>query len=451
MQQGAEIIRDETQARVVAWLERNLGGRVVRIEPQARWRPVWFADVERDGQTLELCVRGERGDAQIGFSLDHEMRFQKVLEAHGIPVAHVYGWCDDPRAYVMDRVAGQNDFRGTSDAERRAVMDDYVDILARIHALPVEPFAEAGILRAERPEASAVVGMQCYERAYRKRKKRPDPFLEFCLAWLKRNPLDNRGREAPVVWDSGQFHHQGGRVCAVLDLEIGHVGDPMMDLAGFRMRDTVIGYGEFPRLYERYAERTAEPVDMAAIQHHHLSFTLTNQLAFHAALADPASHSDFMTNLQWCSETNLFAIEALAELLDVELETVALPAPRASPVAIAHAHLVRSLRHLEAGDDYAQHQVRTLFRLARHLARFDEIGDSTTEADLDDLHALLGRRPASWQEGDAALEAFVLADDGCHDLELLQLFHRRLLRLKMLLGPEGSAMARHLPIQRFET
>ena len=60
------------------------------------------------------------------------------------------------------------------------------------------------------------------------------------------------------MWDSGQFHHAGGRVLAVLDLELGHLGDPMMDLAGWRMRDTIVGYGDFPELYDRYAELTGD-------------------------------------------------------------------------------------------------------------------------------------------------------------------------------------------------
>ena len=43
----------------------------------------------------------------------------------------------------------------------------------------------------------------------------------------------------------------------------------------------------------------------------------------------------------------------------------------------------------------------------------------------------------------------MLADDGTHDVELLQLFHRRYLRYKLLVGPAGSAMATHHPIQKF--
>lgn len=443
--------RDSDEGRIQAWIEQHVGGQVESVVRQNRWRPVWFAEVDRDGEHLSLCVRGDRTDAQFGFTLEHEMRFQRLLHEHGIPAAKVYGWCDDPKAYVMDRVSGSNDFGEAPLEERRRVMDHYVEILADIHRLPVEPFAREGIIRADTPAGAAAIGMQTYEAAYRASKKQPDPFLEFCLAWLARNPLDNKGRETPIVWDSGQFHQRDGRIVAVLDLELGHLGDPMMDLAGLRMRDSIIGYGDFNDMYARYAEITGQPVDIRAIQHHHFCFTLTNQLAFHAALAEPPAESDFMTNMQWCSETNLYAVEALAEIMGIPLEEVEMPEPRSpSPAAIGHMHLVRSLRNLEAGSDFAQHQVRIAFRLARHLERSDEIGDEIVARNLDDLEPLLGRRPATWQEGDVELEAFVNVDDGRHDAELVQLFHRRLQRYRALLGPAGSAMARHNPIQRFD-
>jgi hypothetical protein len=142
-------------------------------------------------------------------------------------------------------------------------------------------------------------------------------------------------------------------------------------------------------------------------------------------------------------------MEALAEILDIELEAVPIPAKRTSRAAVGHAHLVDWLRHFEAPDAYTQHQFRTFFRLARHLARNDEIGEAVEAANLDDLAPLLGTRPETWQEGDAALERFVLDDDGRHDAELVRLFHRRCWRYLMLCGPEGSAIARHNPIPDF--
>ena len=446
----SEGAQEERTAKVVRWLERNLGGKVVEIDPQARWRPVWFVTVDRGaGAPLQLCVRGDRIDARHGFPLEHEMRLQEQLGRAGIPVARVWGWCDDPRAYVMDRVAGVEHFRETPDHERDAVMRHYMEILADIHRLDLRPFVDAGILRAESPAASGRLGMKIYEDAYRAVKQRPDPFLEFCLAWLRRNPLGGPLRESVIVWDSGQLMHRNGRVEAVIDLEIGHIGDPMMDLAGFRMRTSVLNFGDFEELYAHYERALGEPIDRRAIQYYHFCFTLSNQLAFHAALAAPPRGSDFMTNMQWCAETNIYAMEALAEILGLTLDEVPVPEPRVSSAAVGHAHLVDWLRSYEAPDDYTQHQFRIFFRLARHLARADEIGAAVEEANLDDLAPLLGARPATWQEGDAALERFVLADDGRHDEALVRLFHRRTCRYLMLCGPAGSAIARHNPIPEF--
>ena len=441
---------DET-SKITAWLESNLRGTVVRIARQARWRPVWFADLEREDERLELCVRGDRTDMRLIFPLDHEMRFQSLLHGHGIPAAKVHGWIDDPCAYVMDRVPGREDFDGLTDAQKCAVVDDYVQILARMHRLDINPFVQAGIARAARPEDSGRIGLRRYEEMFRAAKQHPEPLMEFCLGWLRRHPPDSRGREAPIVWDSGQFHHQHGRITAVLDLELAHIGDPMMDLAGWRIRDTVLGYGDFTSLYRKYAELTGVPVDLDAIRIYLIAFTLTNQLAFAAALRNPPPESDLMMNLRWCGETNLFATEALAEYLDIELPTVDMPAPRGSRAAPGYGQLAGSLRQLETDDEFLRYRARMAFRLSRYLQRHDEIGAVVAESDLDDLHQLLGKRPPTWQDGETELERFVLADadQGRHDEALIQLLHRRNLRAQMLLGPPGSAMTRHIPMQRF--
>ena len=180
---------------------------------------------------------------------------------------------------------------------------------------------------------------------------------------------------------------------------------------------------------------------------------MTNQLPLGAALREPAPESDLMTNLQWCCETNLFATEALAEILDVELPTVEMPdaaASRGRPRRIEH--LVREPAHgrRPTTSTCATSSARCSASRATSPA-MDEIGDAVSRADLDDLHQLLGHRPESWLEGEAELERFVLADadTGRHDEQLVALFHKRNLRAQMLLGPAGSAMARHLPIQMF--
>ncbi|MGE3327678.1 MAG: phosphotransferase family protein [Acidimicrobiia bacterium] len=455
---------------VVQWLEANVGGTVSAIRPQARWRPMWYVDLERDGENVELVVRSERPDVNV-FPLDHEMRLHRTLNEQGIPIPKVHGWMDRPRAYVMDRVEGRPDFDGVSLSDRDAVVDDYLQVLVRMHSLDVTPFVEAGIVRAERPEDQGLVEINQLEQVYRQHKNRPNPFAEFGISWVRRHRPITSGRQSAVVWDSGQFMHCDGRLVSIIDVELGHISDPMVDLAGWRQRESVLRCGDFNALYARYGELSGEAVDMRSIQLFHIASTLWNELPFAHTFRHPQPGVDYMTNLQWANETNLYFTEGVYEYLDLEPPTVEVPEPTVRQVSGAHHHLVRTLRelehtrHAEMGDDgtgdfvhgdrrdVLGYKLRTTFRLARHLERYMEIGDAVERADLDDLAPVLGHRPDNWLEGEAQLEQFVIADakTGEHDLALLDLFHKRLTRAQMLNGPLGSAMARHNPIQMFRS
>src|SRR5258708_39913012 len=70
---------DDGTEQVSVWLRENLGGTVARIGRRPRWRSVWFADVERDGELLELCVRGDCTDMPLIFPLDPDMRLPAVM------------------------------------------------------------------------------------------------------------------------------------------------------------------------------------------------------------------------------------------------------------------------------------------------------------------------------------------------------------------------------------
>ena len=424
------------------WIEQRLGGRVVSIERQPRWRPIWFADVERDGERLALCVRGQRLDGTTPWSHRHEMILLTELGRAGLPVPRVHGWIDDERGFVMDRIPGEPDLVDCSAAERSSVLDDWLRNLVRLHRLDVAPFAAAGITRARAPKEAGRVGLARMEAAYRAGKLGPDPLVEFALGWLRRNPLDNRGREAVVSWDSGQFHHLDGRLTGLLDLEMGHIGDPLMDLAGLPGREIFLGFGDLGAVCRRYEELGGYAVDLDAVEYYAIAFLLTVPLMFHHSLRRPTPLADYAVNFRWCALAGRWICEFLARRLGLELPPPP-PEPgdaeverfRASP----HAHLVTALEDLSRGEpDFAQYRRAASHRLALHLQRTDAIGDAVSRADLDELEPLLGERPASWNAGEAALERFVLADRGDRDPELLALLYRRQCRQEQLLGPTGA-------------
>jgi aminoglycoside phosphotransferase (APT) family kinase protein len=444
-----------TIGQAAEMVARQTGGSVVHIARQLRWRPTWFVDVERDGEVIPLVLRGDRTDSEA-FPLRHEYTFHRLMEERGFAVPGLIGYVETPGfidAFLMKRVAGKPQFEGVSDADRDQVVDEYLQQLARLHAVDPAPFIDAGIMHPAPGEDAAMVGHRHMERNYRQRKNHVDPFAEFCLGWHKRHLPSRNLPPVPCVWDSGQFHHENGHLVAIIDLEFGHVGDPLGDLTIWRMRDTLIPFGDMGKIYGRYEQLTGQPVDLETVKRHHFAACMGNQLQFGAAVAHPDANTDLMTFMQWNSETNLMATDFLGEYLGIDLPDVEVPTVRNSRDDVTFRQLVSSLSSVRVDDAEVQHQLRLAFRMARHLHRRSEIGLALDAADIDDVHGLLGgRRPADWHDAEVELELFVMADAavGRHDEAITIMFHRRNMRTHMALGPAGSSMTRHYQTQRFD-
>ena len=101
------------------------------------------------------------------------MTFQDLLHQGGVPVPKIYGWIDELGAFVSEAVPGRPDFANLTEEQRDATVDDYVEALANIHSLPIEPFVEAGIMRASSPDRAALVGMDRFEELYRSQRDFP--------------------------------------------------------------------------------------------------------------------------------------------------------------------------------------------------------------------------------------------------------------------------------------
>jgi hypothetical protein len=99
------------------------------------------------------------------------------------------------------------------------------------------------------------------------------------------------------------------------------------------------------------------------------------------------------------------------------------------------------------GDEFAGWRTRCDYRLARHLQRLDEIGEAVDAADVEDVATMLGRRVTDRAEADAALLDLIDGAGPEHDRALFDLCARRLQRWHLTLGPAGSLVVRHPPLQ----
>ena len=138
---------DASAAKIAAWIEQNLAGRLLSIERQARWRPAWFVEAQMPEGRLSLYVRGRREQSELLFyPLAHEAEVLRVLGAAGIPVPKIYGLCKDPEAIVMQRLPGRPVLATADTPEQAAgILLEFMDILARMHSVPPERFRGAGL------------------------------------------------------------------------------------------------------------------------------------------------------------------------------------------------------------------------------------------------------------------------------------------------------------------
>jgi aminoglycoside phosphotransferase (APT) family kinase protein len=437
---------DATWQRAFDWVEARLSGRIVAAERQARWRPAWFLELERDGEVLPLYFRGARPEAEHGVAqLRRECTCLELLERHGLPVPHVHGFCPEPEGIVMDRAPGRCNLATADDeAERVAVRSHYMELLARVHALPSDDFEAAGMQRPADAPALARGDLDAWVAGYRAAQQRPEPAIEFTLDWLARNTPTGRRRVAPLLGDAGQFLFEGGRVTALIDVELATLGDPAADLGALLSRDLSEPLGDLEHAVCHYERASGEPVDRAVIHYHAVRFGLITPLATAAVVARPPAVADYVQYLGWYLVYSRCPLEVVAHLEGVEIPPPDLPdeeGPDPSPYAVAHAALGDRLQAFEGRDAFETYRVAALAGLAAYLRRCDRFGRALEADDLAEAAALLGRRPADWRERDRELAALVAASRGEQDAALIRYLVRRLQRQEFLLGPALGELA----------
>jgi aminoglycoside phosphotransferase (APT) family kinase protein len=419
-------------ARAFAEVERLVGGQIVHAEKQARWRPAFFLDVDCAGERKAIYLRGDRGEMQHGvYGLDHEYRVLCALEAEGIPVPHIYGFLADPLAIVMARAPGRvNLATAKDDAERTAVLDHWIDVLATLHRLPLARFEALGIERPQRPEQLGLGDFPRWEKSWRDRKSRPDPRIEWVIRWLHRNVPKHRSRPAMLQGDAGQFLFESGRVTAMIDLELAYIGDPLADLAGMLNRDLSEPMGDLNRGFHRYARLMGEPLDVKTVWYHTARFGICTPIACAPLLATPPPQFNYPVYLGWDIVYGRIALEAIARFSGITLREPELPEPTPSRHAPGFDQLLTTLA--AAGRSY---EVDTAYRIAQWARELDARGPGMEQDDADEVARLTGSRASPGLEADRALEAFVLGAGAERDEQILQLLYRRTKRQQALMQP----------------
>jgi aminoglycoside phosphotransferase (APT) family kinase protein len=252
--QSGDATTDRMADRLAAFVAREHGiaRDAVQIRGLARLaggasRELWSLQaVLADGtkcapRVLDLVLRRDP-PGRIGES-DRALEFRLLRAAAraGVPVPAVL-WCDPAGEvlgspfFVMERVAGETlPRRLLRDAEfataRRVMTAELGRILARIHRIDPNDPDLAGLPVTPPDVSPARLDVERSAERARGLALEPHPVLELAERWLQER-VPSGGRRTVVHGDyrigNVMFGPEGTR--AILDWELGHVGDPLEDL-----------------------------------------------------------------------------------------------------------------------------------------------------------------------------------------------------------------------------
>ena len=173
-------------------------------------------------------------------AVEREYRVLAALAATDVPVARVYGLCEDEgvigRAfYIMDCVEGRVlwdlSLPGFSSAERAATYDEMNRVIAALHTVDV---ASVGLQDFGRPGNYFARQISRWSKQYQLSETEKVTEMDRLIAWLPEHVPP--GDETTIVHgdyrlDNMIFHPSEPRVLAVLDWELSTLGHPLADFS----------------------------------------------------------------------------------------------------------------------------------------------------------------------------------------------------------------------------
>lgn len=435
-------------SNLAAYLENELGCTQIELRKERRWRPVWRATMVRNGMPTEMLLKGDRTWLTHPYPLDYEMLMQRTLHENGIPIPAILGMCPDPNTIVMEWVRGGRDPGLIQEAiETRSLMTDdrwiaslrYMEILADMHRIPPEKFVAVG---ASLPDGAEQIALGNFERFHAMTQQIgiTDPFIEFFSRWLRRNYPKGRNQIAFLTGDCGQFLSDGPEVTCILDVEIGHLGDPMRDLACFRGRHPIENMGDVPALFLHYEKASGVPLDYDALAFQTVAFLGEAYYGPLFGIHDTGRGGDWVESVVQVAVIARRAMEALAEIIGLELETISLPDPESTPYEdLALGKLIADLERLPESDGLQGWQRNILVSIPHYLRNRGHYRNWCEKADIAETAALTRTDPKNLVEADADLTRFIETAGADQDAALTRLFHRRFLRHCLIIaGPDPS-------------
>ena len=301
----------ELATRVAAYLGEQVGhpvqvGAIRRFPVGFSWLTyaVPVSGLHRGGASEELILRlGPDHGLFAPYSAEPQVLAMRTLAGSAVPLPRAYWSSDDPAilgapflfcekvpgAAVVPWVSAGSP--GLQEGYRRRLGEQFIDALAALHRIEWQGQPIAELAQGIRADNAARLNVEHWEAQIARWAMRPYPLAEWGLRWLKAH-----APAAPHVaivhgdYRTGNFLELDGRITAILDWELVHLGDPHEDLGWASLPMYMGGSKLICRLaepawfYERYAEQAGFQVSMVSVRYYQ-ALALLKLAATHMAAA----------------------------------------------------------------------------------------------------------------------------------------------------------------------
>jgi aminoglycoside phosphotransferase (APT) family kinase protein len=408
-------------------------------------REAWVVDVTReDGSVLEGFLRLEREDvpADSSSSLRKETKIIEALAANGIPVPAVHGRSDELRCALFERVRGRSDIdKLTDQRQQRAVMEDFIRVVARMHTLDVdalglaEHFAHVPADAREAALNDVDLALATYDRFL---VRYCEPLITYAVDWLRRNAPTEMARLSLVQGDTGpvNFMFDGDRVTALVDFEWGHYGDPLEDLGNICVREFWNPSGGLDGLFRLYEQESGIPYSRFGAQYYRVQQNVRGMIPIHAVTAHAHPTEPLAWYLAYRYVGDRATCESIAEAAGVHVERPEMPDDRGNGGVLARAAAYTLANDVVPAitDPFAASRANDVRILVEVMERRRRFGAELAAIECAELAGLLGAQPDTLEAGLAALDA-AIASGGLDDAATITYLTRRAYRDEWLHAP----------------
>jgi aminoglycoside phosphotransferase (APT) family kinase protein len=243
---------DSVRHRLLTYLRQQVGanveiGALKRYTVGFSWVTFGFVAKWIEGDHTverELVLRvGPPNGIFAPYQASPEFLTLRNLAGSGVPVPRAYWCCDDSEVlgapfFVCEFVKGEAPIPWTADGgpafdeeARMNLGNQFVSALAALHNFEWRGTPVADIGGASNLDETAGAQIVLWERRMREWSARRYPILEWALIWFRaRAPKARRISIVHGDYRIGNFLELDGRISAILDWELVHLGDPMEDL-----------------------------------------------------------------------------------------------------------------------------------------------------------------------------------------------------------------------------